>query len=126
MSNIKHLPRCEIVADINAHKYLVSLSRLSLGYVNSPRRQSGALPAVEYTPCGLNNAATSRILDNPAVITIFINFCKLFILFIFYYYKFNVEYFYNTTLSDKQKYSYLMCYFKFGLRTNHHLYPNLG
>ena len=23
-------------------------------------------------------------------------------------------------------YTYLICYFKFGLRTNHHLYANLG
>ena len=49
---------------------LVSLNRLSVGCGTTPRRQSGDLPAFECYPCGLTNAATSRILANPAVIPI--------------------------------------------------------
>ena len=64
----------------NDHDYLdygyasldgvVSLNRLSAGCGTTPRRQSGVLPAFDYYPCGLNNAATLRILANPAVIAI--------------------------------------------------------
>ena len=36
----------------------------------------------ECYPCGLNNAAISRILVNPAVIPIFINNCKFVFVFI--------------------------------------------
>ena len=39
------------------------------------------LPAFEYYSRDLNNAATSRILVNPAVISIFMNNCK----FLYFY-----------------------------------------
>ena len=42
---------------------IVSLNRLSVGCVTMPRRQSGSF-------VGQNNAATSRILVNPAVIPV--------------------------------------------------------
>ena len=40
------------------------------------------LPAIEYYPNDLNNAATSRILVNHTVISIFINNYKFVFLFI--------------------------------------------
>ena len=66
---------------------------------------------------GLNNAATSRIVVNSAVISYFVNNCKFVI---------NISLilntFYNTALPDKKIYPYLICYLKFGLRTNQRLY----
>ena len=50
------------------------------------------LPAFEYYPCGLNNAATSQIQVNSVVIPIFINNCKFVFLFILY----------NIAFSDKK------------------------
>ena len=55
----------------------------------------------------------------------FINNYKL----IFVYYccvnEFNFDFFKIQHYLIK-RYPYLICYFKFGLRTNQHLYPNLG
>ena len=48
---------------------LVSLNRLSIGCVTTPRRQSGVLAAFEYYRRDLNNAATSRTLANLTVIS---------------------------------------------------------
>ena len=56
------------------------------------------LLAFEYYPRDLNNAATSQILVNPAVICIFINNCKFVFLFICCYYKFNFEFFFCITI----------------------------
>ena len=68
----------------------------------------------------LKHAATSRILVNPAVIPILkttVNLCLFFV-------SIGLNICYTIALSDKIKYHYLMCYFKFGLITN--IYPNLG
>ena len=59
---------------------------------------------------GLNNAATSRILDNPAVIPI---------------HKYVFKYFYNIVYLIN-RYPCEVCYFQFGLRANQRLYPFLG
>ena len=69
---------------------------------------------------GLNNAAISRILFNPIC---FINIKFLF-LFIFVL-SLILNIFNNTSLPD-EKYRYLISDFKFGLRINQRLYPNLG
>ena len=61
---------------------LVSLNRLSFGCITTPGDSLGNLPAFEYYPSDLNNAATSRTLVNPAVIFILINNCKFVFLFI--------------------------------------------
>ena len=57
------------------------------------------LPAFEYYPRDLNNAATSRILVNPPVISIFINNGKFLIYFALICFILNS--FYNTALFDK-------------------------
>ena len=71
------------------------------------------LTAFEYYPRG---AAISRIQFNPAVIPIdkqlemYIYFCVSI--------HFILNSFYNTALSDKKKYRYLICNFKFVMRTD--------
>ena len=73
----------------------------------------------------LNNAATSRIMENPAVIPInqqlqiciYVSFCVTISLFL------NRFFIIQNYLIKKLR---LICYFKFGLRTNQRLYPNLG
>ena len=97
---------------------LVSLNRLSVGCVRNYQLRREDSLAFEYYPCGLNNAATSRILVIPAVIRI-INNCK----FIYFYICVNISLILNSFIIQH----YLIkCYFKFGLRTNQRLYPNLG
>ena len=49
---------------------LASLSQLSVGCGTTPRNSLVILPAFERYPCGLTNAATSRILANPVVVPI--------------------------------------------------------
>jgi len=49
---------------------LVSINRLSAGCGTRRKDSLVMLPAYESYPCGLNNAATARILANPAVIPI--------------------------------------------------------
>ena len=49
---------------------VVSLSRLSVGCGTMPRRQSGDCWLLNSIRVELNNAATSRIPVNPAVIPI--------------------------------------------------------
>ena len=91
------------VPSLHSTTNLISLNRLSLGRVTSPRRQSGVLPVFECHPCGLNTAAISRILVNPAVIPIFFlnngKFVFLFILGVNISLILNI--FYNTALCDK-------------------------
>ena len=55
------------------------------------------LPVFECYPCGLNNAATSQILVDPAVIPILYTTANLY-----FYLSIILNSFYNTTLSDKQ------------------------
>ena len=49
---------------------LVSPNRLSVGCGTTLEDSLVTLPAIECYPCGLDNAATSLILANPAVIRI--------------------------------------------------------
>ena len=50
---------------------LVSLNRLSVGCVTTPKTQSGNIcRLLNNSRMGLNNATTSRIVVNPAVIPI--------------------------------------------------------
>ena len=60
------------------------------------------LPACKYYPRDLNNAATSRILVNRAVIYIFINNCKFVFVFICVNIGLILNSFYNTALFDKK------------------------
>ena len=69
------------------------------------------LPAFEYYPRDLNNAATSRRLVNPAVIFIFhkqLQIC-IAIYFVLTIISLILNSFYNTTLFDK-KVSLFNCY----------------
>ena len=66
------------------HANVVSRNRLSAGCVTTPKRQSDDCRLLNIIRVGLNNAATSRILINPAVIPIlFLKNCKFVFLFIF-------------------------------------------
>ena len=64
---------------------IVSLNRLSVGCGTTPRRHAVWLLSrlLFVYPCDLYNAATSRTLVNPAVISIFINNCKFVFIFMF-------------------------------------------
>ena len=58
------------VTSVTSYQLLVSLSRLSVGCVTTEEDSLVTLPAFEYYPVGPNNAATSLLLINPAVIRI--------------------------------------------------------
>ena len=103
----QHFPACHVIPPTSALAPLrvVSLNRMSLDCVASPRRQSGmvTLPAFECYPCGLNNGATSRALVHSAVIAIFFKQLQIYILYLFCVnIRLILKSFYNTALSDKQ------------------------
>ena len=84
------------------------LNRLSAGCGTMPRRESGYLQLLFVYKRDLYNAATSRTLVNHAVISIFINNCKLYLYLCCVNISLILNSFCNTALFDKKSYPYLI------------------